>query len=470
MIKYRFFIVCILWCSIANTLRSSEKLPLDVVRLSNRLLIIQTKTKNSTVAILATQKGLVMIDTGFSPRYTKEVQAVAEDAFNRDDWYGLIQTNSGLLNAGGNRIFSGLPIISHHATHQLLESQSQRLNDILETRTRAFRDRVTRSQNQLADLEPNSERAVGLQKWIQLCRQVEKDFDAGFDIVLPTITFQQQVVLHLGDIDAHLFYFGRTPEDGEILVWVPEEGFLWLADLFVAWHILPFGSNYGPEGADVKSWINVLDMILSEGNEVKHIYRTNGAPYSHRTLVNRRDFLHDLLTEVNAADQKGLSLQETMDQLTRYEEAFPDMQSWKIELHPGITRGDIRNVIQGLWKVNHKSAAEDLSAQLDSHGIDAFSVRFQEIKNQSDYYFLENEFNGLGYRLLYEERNNEALEVFKGTVALWPESSNAYDSLGEAYLAIGDKENGMINYKKSLDLNPDNENAKRVLKEIQTKE
>ena len=41
------------------------------------------------------------------------------------------------------------------------------------------------------------------------------------------------------------------------------------------------------------------------------------------------------------------------------------------------------------------------------------------------------------------------------------------DSLGEGYLESGDKKSAVENYKKSLELDPTNENAREVLKKIQ---
>ena len=60
----------------------------------------------------------------------------------------------------------------------------------------------------------------------------------------------------------------------------------------------------------------------------------------------------------------------------------------------------------------------------------------------------------------------EAIEVLKLNVEAHPESANVYDSLGEAFMKNGDKENAVINYKKSLALNPENENAKNMLIEL----
>jgi tetratricopeptide (TPR) repeat protein len=78
----------------------------------------------------------------------------------------------------------------------------------------------------------------------------------------------------------------------------------------------------------------------------------------------------------------------------------------------------------------------------------------------------EARLNDLGYSLLREKRLAEAIAVFKVNTELYPQSANVYDSLGEAYLANGDKELAAANYKKSLELDPKNQNAASVLKKL----
>jgi len=78
----------------------------------------------------------------------------------------------------------------------------------------------------------------------------------------------------------------------------------------------------------------------------------------------------------------------------------------------------------------------------------------------------EREINILGYRLMGLNLTGEALEVFKINVEMFPESFNVYDSYGEALLGSGDTTNAVINYKKSLELNPENDNAEKVLKTL----
>jgi tetratricopeptide (TPR) repeat protein len=91
--------------------------------------------------------------------------------------------------------------------------------------------------------------------------------------------------------------------------------------------------------------------------------------------------------------------------------------------------------------------------------------QYRELKatRNSEYDFREQELNALGYQLLQTKNVSEAIEIFKLNVEAYPQAANTYDSLGEAYLAAGDKEHAMANYKKSLELNPQNTSASRAL-------
>ena len=74
----------------------------------------------------------------------------------------------------------------------------------------------------------------------------------------------------------------------------------------------------------------------------------------------------------------------------------------------------------------------------------------------------ENDINMIGYYHL-RSNVNKALPFFKLNAANYPTSSNAFDSLGEVYMFLGDKKNAIKNYKESFKLNPRNDNAKKML-------
>jgi len=81
--------------------------------------------------------------------------------------------------------------------------------------------------------------------------------------------------------------------------------------------------------------------------------------------------------------------------------------------------------------------------------------------------FDEDQLNDAGYYLLYEKNDIAgAIRIFELNAREFPESANAYDSLGEAYLKAGKKDLTIASYKKSLMLNEQNENARKVLTEI----
>jgi hypothetical protein len=79
----------------------------------------------------------------------------------------------------------------------------------------------------------------------------------------------------------------------------------------------------------------------------------------------------------------------------------------------------------------------------------------------------EERVNALGYRLLSEKRVADAIVVFEVNVSTHPSSWNAYDSLGEAYVASRDKQRALGAYRKSLELNPENANGRQMLEKIE---
>ena len=58
------------------------------------------------------------------------------------------------------------------------------------------------------------------------------------------------------------------------------------------------------------------------------------------------------------------------------------------------------------------------------------------------------------------------IRIFTFNVKAHPDGFTTYDSLGKAYLAAGQREQAIRNYRKSLELNPKNDNAVAMLKKI----
>ncbi|WP_274971777.1 tetratricopeptide repeat protein, partial [Zunongwangia profunda] len=59
---------------------------------------------------------------------------------------------------------------------------------------------------------------------------------------------------------------------------------------------------------------------------------------------------------------------------------------------------------------------------------------------------------------------DESLKVLKLNTELYPKAANTWDSYGEILLKLGKEKEGIKAYKKSLALDPNNENAKNIIR------
>ena len=72
-------------------------------------------------------------------------------------------------------------------------------------------------------------------------------------------------------------------------------------------------------------------------------------------------------------------------------------------------------------------------------------------KDKTTILFPENELNQFGYQVLQEGRAKDAIIIFKMNVDEYPKSANTYDSLSDAYLADGNKEEALRFAEKALE-------------------
>lgn len=113
----------------------------------------------------------------------------------------------------------------------------------------------------------------------------------------------------------------------------------------------------------------------------------------------------------------------------------------------------------------HKDHKQGIVAKLkeNSHlSISQQADLYRQLKaDYPDAYNFENEdeLTMYGYGMLWDNRPSDALTIFQLIAEQFPQSSNAYDSLGEVFYVLGKKDIALQNYKKSLAMNPDNYNA-----------
>ena len=131
---------------------------------------------------------------------------------------------------------------------------------------------------------------------------------------------------------------------------------------------------------------------------------------------------------------------------------------------------DIIDEIAGIYdpQIALSDPVTALRMELRERGYEKAIEVYKELKKKNpEFQPLENDLNEWAYRMLNGgEKPKEALEIFKLNVFLYPNSANVYDSVAEAYERNGLRQLAVTNYKRSLELDPNNTNAAQQLKRL----
>jgi CubicO group peptidase (beta-lactamase class C family) len=155
----------------------------------------------------------------------------------------------------------------------------------------------------------------------------------------------------------------------------------------------------------------------------------------------------------------------------------PGTQELVVLLDNTSSFGKLEELAAGLLSVLHgitpqqprMAIGEVMKEALDKTSVAEAIARYRALKAKkaNEYDFSEEQLNGVGYRLLGTGRVADAIELFKLNVEMFPSAPNVYDSLGEAYLASGNKELALANYRRVLELRPGDERVKETLRRIE---
>ncbi len=133
-------------------------------------------------------------------------------------------------------------------------------------------------------------------------------------------------------------------------------------------------------------------------------------------------------------------------------------------------RASLDAMLARVWALaSRKSIGDVLGPTIKQRGVEAAIQQYRELKStQADAYDFEDkyELSSLGHPLLRAKKFKEAIQVLELNAEAFPRSWWAYDELGEAHMGAGEKELAIKNYKKSLELDPANQNATVKLKQL----
>jgi hypothetical protein len=112
-------------------------------------------------------------------------------------------------------------------------------------------------------------------------------------------------------------------------------------------------------------------------------------------------------------------------------------------------------------------AAWRIIDQYTHAGADSGAAAYHDLQSRFGGSVVDEDLmNSVGYQLLGSHHPDVAVAAFKLNVAEHPQSSDTYDSLGEAYAANGDRKLAIESYTKAVALDSTNTNAKAKLQEL----
>jgi len=91
-------------------------------------------------------------------------------------------------------------------------------------------------------------------------------------------------------------------------------------------------------------------------------------------------------------------------------------------------------------------------------------------KSKAAYSIRRDAVNGLGFQFLSDKKMDMGLAVLEFNAEEHPRSPWVYESLAEAYLMIGNREQAIANLDKVLELDPNHSYARKKMEDLIKKE
>lgn len=301
-------------------LQADPELPLRQKRLSEKALLVWTGDHLQTIATvaLATSKGIVVIDTCLTRTVDARIRRMIEKEFGRNDFKYLVNTHYHHDHTAGNQVYADAEVIGHknvpsgmekELTGKGLESLLDKFKGMLEEA-----DAAMRSQDPLPVSEPY------IKEFVAYHKSAVRDFTQGFIPTYPTILFEKNLMLDMGDMTIELYSFIRGHTDSDIMVFVPEEGLVALGDVAPEQMLPSVRKGMGANFADtMEHW----KRIVGGDRDIKYVHMSHSDMHlSVEAFKEQYRYLRDLWEGLSGLHKQGLTIDEAKTKFT-IEEEFP---------------------------------------------------------------------------------------------------------------------------------------------------
>lgn len=301
-------------------LQAGMELPLHQKRLSDKVLIVGTGDYMQTIATvaLATEKGIVVIETSLIRSHDARIRKVIEKEFGRNDFKYLINTHFHHDHTAGNQIYADATIIGHKNVPAGMKEELT--GEGLVKLVDKFKGMQEDREEALKHLDPESRDYKFTEEFIACLKLAIPELQIGFVPTYPTVLFEKNLILDMGDMTIELYSIGGMHTDSDIVIFVPEEGLVAIGDVAPD-QMLPYIRK------DLKSDFSVTlenwGRIVESGREIKYVNMAHSDMFlSVETFKEQYRYLNTLWQGLSEMFRQGLTLEDAKKKYT-IEKDFP---------------------------------------------------------------------------------------------------------------------------------------------------
>ena len=254
----------------------------NIHKIKDGIYVQHGREVNSSVGIILTNEGVVLIDSGQSLMDTREAEAAVKKLTPLPVKY-LLDTEVHPDHTTGHFVFSPPAIVINH----------QGAGDAMRKAEAPNRAQTLAAQS--PDMAKASE---------------------GYRLVVPHIEYQQHMTLHVGERTFELFYLKNAHSEADTAIWLPAERVLFSASV-----ALPKSLNNVRPFVTVPDILAATKMLKSLNPEV--VIPGHGSPGT-TAIFDESDRYYNLLVErVGAMVKQGKSKDEITKELK-----MPEYTDW----------------------------------------------------------------------------------------------------------------------------------------------
>jgi glyoxylase-like metal-dependent hydrolase (beta-lactamase superfamily II) len=329
--------------------------PFDITvqRLSPRVAVFYGDPWDNAIVAVATQKGIVVVDAPFSKTISQGFRDAIHAEFKRSDFAYLINTHEHVCHVGGNEAFPDLPIVGHESLRrEMLASMndSQRVANV-----RGIGEReVARVRERLRKTDPKQLESHAFANYEKGWQIIQEDYRGNPAVVPPTITFDREMTLHLGNVTMRLIYYGYAHGIADIVIAIPEENLILTGGILSPDQVPVTGKvTEKATPAIVDNWFLVMHGLVDSANDSTRFLGSHGRTVMKKEQYQRFvSYLEKLWNKLRRAKASGETLEQVKAETPLQD--FPEVAKLSNESLRG-SEWEILDIhqqnIEHLWKV-----------------------------------------------------------------------------------------------------------------------